>query len=320
MTTIAHNSILISDAANALRALALDTHAKAFIAANPELTQAAQRVASRYVAGTTIEEALKAIARANHAGHHASVDYMGESTSSAEHARSETQVFLQLIEQIHARQLDCSISYDISHLGSTIDFELGLEHSRQLARATQRIGQELIISMEGSDRTDDTLRTHGELCKEFEHVGIRIQARLHRTAQDLPILLKRPGRICLVKGAYFEPETIALPREGTALQTAYEQYAQMLLQSKHKVSIATHDEAILQELHAWINSQSIDMKFAEFEVLLGLGPEQLELSRSKGYATREYIVFGQEWYLYVLNRMAEKPARVYQALIDLASA
>lgn len=311
---------LVPDAANALRALALNTQAKNFIAANSQLTQTAKKMAQRYVAGTSIDDALKEIVRVNRAGYRATVDYMGESAESAEHARIETQVFLQLIEQIDARKLDCSISYDISHLGSTIEFELGLKHSMQLAEATARIGQELIISMEGSDRTDDTLRMQGLLCEKFEHVGIRIQARLHRTAQDLPMLLKRPGRICLVKGAYFEQESVALPRDGQALQDAYVSYAKTLLQSNHKVSIATHDEVILQTLHQWIKTQAIDMQSAEFETLLGLGPEQLELSRAQGFATREYIVFGQEWYLYVLNRLAEKPSRVYQALIDLNAA
>ncbi|TYB68501.1 proline dehydrogenase [Nonomuraea sp. PA05] len=206
-----------------------------------------------------------------------SIDYMGESCRDAALATAETEVFLDL--------------------------------SRQAAA-----GQEMTISMEGSDRTDLILWTHERLCERFGHVGVTVQARLHRTAEDLDRLLRRPGRIRLVKGAYLEPESLAHARGSRELRAAYLRYATLLLDSGHPCSIATHDPDLLGELRPRMRPGS---GAYEIEMLLGLDGGLLPAMRDQGHPVRMYITFGTQWWLYVWNRLAEDPSRLFQALVDV---
>ncbi|MEV0421126.1 hypothetical protein [Streptosporangium canum] len=170
-------------AAETLRALALDEALKWRIAADPALLPVARRVAGRYIGGETPQEALGRVREINARGQAASVEYMGESCRDAARAVAETEVFVALAGQVAEQGLNCSISLDLSHIGSVVDAELGLANAVRVAEAAAA-GQEMMISMEGSDRTDLILWTHGRLCERFDHVGITVQARLHRIAED----------------------------------------------------------------------------------------------------------------------------------------
>ncbi|SEG43602.1 proline dehydrogenase [Nonomuraea solani] len=305
---------VMEQAAQTLRALALDEDLKDRIASDPALRELAWRAAQRYVGGRTLSEALDRAALINARGQAASIDYMGESCRDAERATAETQIFVNLSREMAERGLDCSVSLDLSHIGSVVDRDLGLANATRLAEATAGAGQEMMISMEGSDRTDLILWTHERLCERFDHVGVTIQARLRRTADDLPRLLDRPGRIRLAKGSYLEPESIAHPRGSRELRTAYLDHAAKLLGSGHPCSIATHDADLLDELHERGGSGR-----HEYEMLLGLGTDLLARMQERGHRVREYVVFGDEWWLYVCNRIAEDPTRLFQALTDVTS-
>ncbi len=303
-------------AAESLRGAALDERVKAHVERDPVLRPILERVARRYIGGRTISEVLEVLAAINASGHSASVDYMGESCRDAGRAVAETGRFLALVEAVAARHLNCSISLDLSHLGALIDPELGYENAGRVAAAAAGAGQEMMISMEGSDRADLILDVHDRLSQRFQNVGITIQARLHRTVRDLPSLLDRPGRIRLVKGAFAEPETIAYPRDSQQSVDAFCRVGRQLLASGHSCSIATHDRSIHHEFDEFIRGSDLPGGSFEFETLLGLGREQLEWLRQRGYATREYVVFGSEWYLYVCNRVAEDPTRLFEAVVD----
>ncbi|MCA2221495.1 proline dehydrogenase family protein [Nonomuraea aurantiaca] len=305
--------IVMEQAAQTMRALALDEDLKDRVAADPALRELAWRVAERYIGGQTVGEALARTALLNAEGSAVTLDYMGESCRDADLATAETEVFLDLSRQAAARGVNCSVSLDLSHIGSVVDRELGLANATRLAEATAAAGQEMMISMEGTDRTDLILWTHERLCGRFDHVGVTIQARLHRTDEDLPRLLTRPGRIRLVKGSYLEPESIAHPRDSRELRAAYLAYATRLLDSGHLCSIATHDLDLLDELQPHMRQ---DSGAYEVEMLLGLGIDQLRTMRDRGHPVREYVVFGTQWWLYVCNRIAENPARLFQALVD----
>jgi proline dehydrogenase len=298
-------------AAQVMRALALDEDLKWRIPADPVLGPLARRIARRYVAGDSLADALPRAAAIQAAGHRVNVEYMGESCRDAERAVAETQVFVDAARQLPA---GCSISLDLSHIGLALDPDLALDNAIRIARATADTGREMVISAEGSDRTDAVLALHGRLCERFEHVGITVQARLHRTAQDLPRLLDRPGRIRLVKGAFLEPADIAWPREAPQLAEAYLRYADLL--GGHLCSYATHDWDLIREIAKGLTPRP-DAPW-EFETLLGLGPDRLAAMAELGHPTREYIVFGTEWWLYVCNRIAEDPQRLLQAVVDAA--
>ncbi|GAA2204104.1 proline dehydrogenase family protein [Nonomuraea monospora] len=305
---------VMEQAAQAMRALALDEALKDQVAADPALRASAWRVAERYVGGRSIAEALARAAELNAEGTLVSIDYMGESCRDAALATAETDVFLDLSRQAAARGTACSVSLDLSHLGSVVDRELGLANATRLAEATAAAGQEMTISMEGSDRTDLILWTHERLCERFDHVGITVQARLHRTAGDLDRLLRQPGRIRLVKGSYLESESLAHARDSRELRAAYLRYAALLLDSGHPCSIATHDPDLLGELRPRMRPGS---GAYEIEMLLGLDGGLLPATREQGHPVRVYIVFGTQWWLYVWNRLAEDPSRLFQALVDV---
>jgi proline dehydrogenase len=312
---------LVDQAAGALRALALDETAKEKFCNDPQLRPFMHKVSQRYVAGQTVEEALQRVEQIIARGHAASAEYMGESVRDEAFAMAETEVFMQLVKAIGQRNLNCSISFDLSHVGSLVDSELGYRNARRIALAAAEINREVMISMEAIDRADDIYAIYTRLHQEddLRNVGITVPAKRHRTVQDLAALMKLPGRIRLVKGAFLEPESVAYARNSPELATAYRRYAQELLLSGHKCSIATHDRSIQANLIDLIAQERIDPRWFEFESLIGLGTEQIDALQARGFPTREYAVFGQEHFLYVLNRIAEEPIRVYQALIDLRS-
>lgn len=310
---------LVDQAAGALRALALDETAKEKFCNDPLLRPYMHKVSQRYVAGQTVDEALQRVEQIIARGHAASAEYMGESVRDEAFAMAETEVFMQLVQAIGRRNLNCSISFDLSHLGSLVDSELGYRNARRIALAAAEINREVMISMEGVDRANDIYAIYTRLHKEddLRNVGITVPAKRHRTAQDLPVLMKLPGRIRLVKGAFLEPEGVAYSRNSPELAAAYRRYAQELLLSGHKCSIATHDRSIQANLVDLIVQERIDPRWFEFESLIGLGTEQIDALQARGFPTREYAVFGQEHFLYVLNRIAEEPVRVYQAILDV---
>lgn len=313
---------LVDRAASALRELAVNEDAKARFLDDPLLRPYMERVSLRYVAGSTVSDVIVRAAMINQNGHRASAEYMGESVRDEAFANEETSVFLQLVQAIGEQRLDCSISFDLSHVGSLVDPELGYQNARRIARAASEIGQEVMISMEASDRTSGIYEIYSRLHEKdgLSNVGITVPAKLHRTANDLPALLRHPGRIRLVKGAMFEPVEIAYPRSSPELASAYRRYAALLLRSGHKCSIATHDRAIQEELTAMIRAEGIAAGPYEFESLIGLGEQNIADLRDAGFATREYAVFGKEYFLYVLNRISEEPVRVYQAITDALGA
>lgn len=302
--------------ADSLRKLALNEGAKAYVMTHPELSAVAKRVAQRYVAGEDLEQAIQAAAAVSRKGYTATIDFMGESTRSEQEARAALDEFLRLTDAIKVNKLRSSVSLDLSHIGSLVGLDLGTENARTLAAATDKAGIEMMISMEGSDRVDEVLSIHKELCAEFKHVGITVQARLHRTRQDLFDLLKRPGRIRLVKGAYYTPLEIAYARDTNELHVAYDSYAKQLLESGHPCSIATHDWDRLKSAERVLKDVDADRAQFTFEFLSGLGIEQERAMFAKGFRVQEYIVYGLEWWLYVCNRIAEEPSRLFDAITD----
>jgi len=310
---------LVDQAASKLRALALDEEAKEKFCNDPLLRPYMHKVSQRYVAGQTVEDAIQRVEQIIGRGHAASAEYMGESVRDEGFAMAETDVFLQLVRAIGQRNLNCSISFDLSHLGSLVDSELGYRNARRIALAAAEINREVMISIEGADRVDDIYAIYTRLHREddLRNVGITVPAKRFRTAQDLPALMKLPGRIRLVKGAYLDGADISLERNSPELASTYRRYAQELLLSGHKCSIATHDRSIQADLSALILKERIDPRWFEFESLIGLGTEQIDDLQARGFPTREYAAFGAEHFLYVLNRIAEEPMRVYQAIIDV---
>lgn len=303
-------------AAATLRRWALDEGLKTRVLATPALAEAAGRIARRYVAGETVEDALLAVDAVTERGHRSSVEYVGESVRSAEVAETETRVFEDLAGTLGEGHRRATISLDLSHVGAVVSVELGLANGLRVAEAARRAGTSAMISAEGAGRTDLIHDLYERIAERYPETGITLQARLHRSVDDLPRLMRRPGPIRLVKGAFSEPAEVAHPRDSDALTSAYRAMAAELVGSGHRVNIATHDPALLDALRT-DHGDRLREPHVEFEMLRGLGTGLLDSLRDEGFATREYLVFGSEWWLYVLHRIAEEPHRVLRALADL---
>lgn len=303
------------EVAESLKQIALDEGIKAYILQHPSLYQPLLHAALRFIGGETLAHCVKTAIALNQQGFAVTIDYMGESTRDTGMADRATQEFLAVIQAIADLDLDSSISLDLSHIGIVINAELAYNNACILAKTAQNVGREVMISMEGTDRTSLILEMHDRLCKTFDNVGITLQAYLHRTPDDLEKVLQRPGTIRLVKGAYAAPAHLAKHR-GAELDKSYRQLMEKLLTSGHSCSIATHDPVPLEHAHRFIQEKSLKQDNVEFEMLKGVTPERLETMRKNGYRTRVYLPYGQEWHLYLCNRFAEHPPNIYQAITD----
>ncbi|MBA3714608.1 MAG: proline dehydrogenase family protein [Pyrinomonadaceae bacterium] len=269
----------------------------------------------RFIGGETLAQCVEVAKSLTQQGLASTIDYMGESTRNASMAEQAKQEFLEVIQVIAKEDLDSSVSLDLSHIGMVVDAELGYKNAHVLAEATHKVGLEMMISMEGTDRTSLILDIYRRLCEHFDNVGITLQAYLYRTPDDLRAVVKYSGKIRLVKGAFDVPKHLAVSR-GAELDTAYCRLMESLLKAGHLCSIATHDESILNHAHEFIQERKIKQKNVEFELLKGVTPNLLQNIHERGYRTRVYLPYGREWYLYLCNRLSEHPPNVYQAITD----
>jgi len=304
-------------AADNLRAMARDEQLKAQVMAMPALARVAHRISQRYLAGNTLDTAFAQIAQITDRGHRSSIECVGESIRDTHVAETETGIFLSIAERLKSSKTDTTLSFDLSHLGSAIDSKLGLHNALHVARAAREAGTYLMISAEGSDRTDLVLDLWERLIRDFPETGITLQARLFRTSQDLVRVLELGGGpVRLVRGAFQEPLKAAIARNHPDLVDKYVQLAGLLVSSGRRTNIATHDEQLIRRLKQELGTALLSPQ-VEFEMLQGLGTQQLDALHNEGFITREYAVFGPEYWLYVLNRLAEDPQRIMLAVADL---
>jgi proline dehydrogenase len=301
--------------AGALKHIARNETIKAYILQHAPLYTILRRAASRFIGGERLAECLQTAQQLQEQGHAVTIDYMGESTRTLAMALEATDEFLRVIEAVADHRLDASVSLDLSHVGLAVDEEVAFTNMSKLAQSADDAGLEIMISMEGSERTTAIFDMHQRLCEHFTHIGITLQAYLHRTVNDLSAALQRPGKIRLAKGAYEEPTTTAQSR-GEGVDAPYRTCMELLFTNGHPCSIATHDQALLDHAQSFIQERGLNSTLIEFEMLHGVTPERLQLMRDRGYRTRVYLPYGQEWYLYLCHRLAEYPPNVYQAIID----
>lgn len=308
------DAILINQAAIALRKAALNEDAKKYILSNEPVFKLLLKAAKRYIGGEYLSDCINTVKVINNKPHKATVDFMGESIRNANEANDVTEEFLKLKQEILSNKLDCTISLDLSHIGLMVSKNLAVENLKQILMPVNSEKIEVVISAEGTDRTDHIISVYKLLGNEFENIGITLQAYLYRTAGDLKELINYQGKIRIVKGAFETPAELSMPR-GEELDAAYLSYVETLLQSNHLCSIATHDNTIQNTCKSFI--EKYKPTNYEFESLLGICEDNLLKLSEQDYNTRQYVVYGKEWYLYLCNRLAEHPPGIYQAINDI---
>ncbi|WP_400262866.1 proline dehydrogenase family protein [Sphingobacterium sp. SG20118] len=308
------NKDLIQIGAEALRKAALNEDSKAYILTNPVLFQLFKKAADRYIGGETLEETIVKVKALNNLK--TSIEFMGESTRTEQESNAATEEFIRICEQIRLQQLNATVSLDLSHIGLAVSKDLCLNNLNAICHEASKSGVEVIISAEGTERTDAVIETYQKAIKNYNHLAITLQAYLYRTKDDFEEIKKESGRIRIVKGAFETASGLSMPR-GELLDDVYLSYVDQLLAQNHKCSIATHDKNIQANVQLLIEQYKPTKENYEFESLYGICNEQLFLLRDQGYQTKLYFVYGKEWYLYLCNRMAEYPMSIFQALSDI---
>lgn len=296
-----------------MKSIARRADLKAFVEQTPAIYQLLQRAAAKYVTGENRQDGLEVGRKLADKGYAISLEYIGENTTDiqdCEHAALELTLLIHTLAQ---HGIPARVSFDLSHIGLSIDSELAYKNLTAMAALARQADVELFVSMEESAKTDAILSIYTKAAAVYANLGITLQAQLNRTAQDLNDI---SGRIRIVKGAYQETEKIAMPRS-SALNERYIQLIEQAIRTGHRLSIATHDESIIDQVikRGWIHKPGV-----EFEMLYGIRPDLSSRLKRAGYPVRIYLTFGREWYLYLCHRIAEYPPNVFQAILDMTEA
>jgi len=278
----------------------------------------AQMVAMRFVAGTTIAEAMTAAKDLNAKGMKVTLDFLGESVNNPAEARAARDEILAILDAIEANGINGNVSVKLTQLGLRVDESLALDNVRSLLERAQIYNNKVRIDMEESAVTDVTLGVYRRLRDElgFGHrVGIVIQSYLYRSEEDVAELIENGAWVRLCKGAYAEPADVAFAAKADTDKN-YVKLTEMMLSETARqkgvyLGVATHDEKMIQATLDYVKANGISPQEFEFQMLYGIRRELQEKLAADGYQVRVYVPYGTAWYPYFMRRLAERPANLW---------
>ena len=268
-----------------------------------------RKLASRFVAGESIDEVLPVVRDLNRQGMLVTVDHLGEHETDPVRVQESLDCYLSLVERLAAEHVGAHVSVKLSEMGLDISPGACRENMKALLATAAAKGVFVRIDMESSVYTQRTLDLFHDLRGSFENVGVVVQAYLRRTGSDVERILGRGGRMRLCKGAYDEPPTVAFPHKRDVDEN-FLALGRRLLDSGLYHGLATHDTAMIDSLMAHARSRSIQPESFEFQMLYGVRRDLQEKIVRDGYRLRIYLPFGVNWYQYFMRRLAERPANV----------
>ena len=268
-----------------------------------------RRMARRFVAGESLDEAIEAARACNNAGMMVSLDYLGENCATTADAQRARDSYLGVFERIHQENLHANVSCKLTQLGLDInsDFCQGLVVS--IVELAARYDNFLRVDMEGSKYTQRTLDIVKRVRARNPAVGTVIQAYLFRSETDVQDLLSCGCRIRLCKGAYKEPPEVAYPGKRD-VDFNYVRLMKILLPSGFYHGVATHDPRMIAETIRWAAAKQISKDDFEFQMLYGIRTDLQRRLVKDGYRLRVYIPYGSDWFPYFMRRLAERPANL----------
>jgi proline dehydrogenase len=277
-----------------------------------EHSRAGFRLSSRFIAGMTIEDALRACEAVNKQGMAVTLDSLGESVSEESAAHRAADVYHKLLDAIAERKLNANVSVKLTQMGLELNRDLAEGIAEDLTRHAASFQNFVRIDMEDSSLTQVTLdivhRIHG-LEGLRGAIGIVIQSYLYRSQADIEQLISDGIRVRLCKGAYKEPPEVAFPRKAD-VDANYVKLSKLLLDSTTYHGLATHDEKMIAAAKAYARERGISNEHFEFQMLYGVRRDLQRDLVKEGYRVRVYVPFGSEWYPYFMRRLAERPANV----------
>ena len=273
--------------------------------------------ANSYVAGESIDSALKVVKILNEKGFSATMDILGENVNSEKEATLITNQYTHLIQQISQAELDSTISVKLTHLGLGIDPILGEKNILQLAQVGKENNVGVTIDMENSPYTSTTFELYNKTLSVHNKMGTVIQAYLHRSSEDIQKLNTPLLNLRICKGIYRESPDIAI-QDRSAINDNYMDMARAMFNGAGFVCLATHDLELLDRLELLIVNDRISPDRFEFQVLYGVPMgDRLEKLKTKGYKVRVYVPFGEAWFEYAIRRLKENPTIISYVLKNM---
>jgi proline dehydrogenase len=280
-------------------------------------------VVARYVAGNRTEDAVRAARELVDEGLMVTIDYLGEYTTDQTQAEQKAQAYLTLLAALDAAGLTskAEVSVKLSAIGQALPTDgekIALDHARVIAAAARAAGTTMTLDMEDHTTTESTLRILRELRQEFPETGAVLQAMLRRTEADCRELAYEGSRVRLCKGAYDEPVSVAYT-DVKDIDHSYVRCLRILMSSPGYPMVATHDPRLIAIAVALATRFGREKGSYEFQMLHGVRPQEQRRLASTGEKVRVYLPYGEEWYGYLVRRLAERPANMSLFLRSLVS-
>lgn len=268
-------------------------------------------IVSRFVAGETTDDAISAVRALAEDGRYATLDYLGEDTHDRDQAAHTVDAYIKLLDRLHTEGLAgrAEVSVKLSALGQTFDAALARDNAWQICSAAARCGTTVTLDMEDHTSTDGTLATLTELRRDWPWVGAVLQSYLRRTEQDARRLTAPGSRVRLCKGAYAEPGEVAF-NNAHDVDRGYVRCVNLLLAGDGYPMFATHDPRLIELLDQRVRWYGREQGSYEYQMLHGIRPREQRTLASRGETVRVYVPYGEQWYGYLMRRLAERPANL----------
>lgn len=270
-----------------------------------------REVVNRFVAGEGIDDAVRAARELADLGLAASLDHLGEDTTDLAQAVAATETYIGLLERLAAEHLTpaAEVSIKLSAIGQSVDPTFALERAREVCAAAERAGTTVTVDMEDHSTAASTLGILETLRAQYPATGAVIQSYLRRTESDCAALTGPGSRVRLCKGAYAEPEEVAF-QDKHEVDLSYVRCLNVLMAGKGRPMIATHDPRLIAIAAERAARYGRMPETWEYQMLYGTRPTEQRRLLELGHTVRIYVPFGQEWYGYLMRRLAERPANV----------
>jgi proline dehydrogenase len=281
-----------------------------------------KKFAWRYVAGETLEEMLETVRLLNQQGIMATVDLLGEFIHHPSEAKQAALEYKSVLEAIARERLDANISVKLTQMGLLLDKDLCYEIMEDLVSTAAKLRIFVRVDMEDSSCTSDTIALYMKLRRQYDNVGIVLQAYLRRTLQDARLIMKdlskiqSKGHFRLCKGIYVEPRKLAW-KDHVLINKNFTLILEEMFKQEAYVGIATHNEALVWEALRLIDQHRLKKDEYEFQMLLGVDPELRTILLDSGHRLRLYVPFGKDWFAYCIRRLKENPSIARHILKNL---
>ena len=302
------------DASDLLRNSLLQLSKSDAVRRTIEKAPVSRQVVHRFIPGEGTADVVRATAELRTTNRLATIDYLGEDTTDLTQAIRTRDAYLELLRALAEADLSQhgmgEVSLKLSALGQYLPGDgdkIALEHAREICEAASAAGTTVTLDMEDHTTTDATLETLRELRKDFPWVGAVIQSYLRRSEGDCRDLAHEGSRVRLCKGAYKEPESVAY-QSGAEVDQSYVRCLKVLMAGDGYPMVASHDPRLIEIAGALAAHHDREATSFEYQMLYGIRPEEQKRIADRGDQMRVYLPYGEEWYGYLMRRMAERPA------------